>query len=390
MPGIFEELRILELANVLAGPSVGQFFAELGAQVIKIENPRTFGDVTRSWRLSSETDEWANSAYFSAINSGKYSLGLDLKNPSHMKVFLELVSKSDMLISSYKPGDAEKLSIDYESLKSENSKLIYGQITGYGNDNLKVGYDAILQAESGFMFMNGEPGGKSLKMPVALIDILAAHQLKEALLVAYIHQLKTGGGSKVTVSLLDTAISSLANQATNYLIAQHNPVKMGAEHPNIAPYGSVFSCINGEQIVLAIGTDKQFKTLSAIIGISEIADQKEFETNAGRVKHRKELNVIIQQAFSNLQFEGIISQLNERKIPAGKLQSVAEVFDSGIANHLLLKSNLQTVGLRNFVAKSDIFEETSHIAPPPTYNQDFRFVLSSILHYSEHEIDQLS
>lgn len=390
MPGIFEGLRILELANVLAGPSVGQFFAELGAQVIKIENPRTRGDVTRSWRLSSEKDEWTNSAYFSAVNSGKYSVGLDLKNANHFKVFLELVSKSDMLISSYKPGDAEKLSIDYKSLKSVNSKLIYGQITGYGKDNPKVGYDAILQAETGFMFMNGEVGGKSLKMPVALIDILAAHQLKEALLIAYIHLLKSGEGSNVSVSLLDTAISSLANQATNYLIAKHNPVKMGAEHPNIAPYGSMFTCKNGEQIVLAIGNDQQFKTLCSIIGIAEIAEQKEFVTNAERVKNRSKLNTILQKAIQNLVFEDVIHLLNQQKIPAGKLQSVAEVFDSGIANHLLLKSNLETVGLRNFIAESNIFEQISHLSPPPAFNQDFRYVLSRFLHYSEHEIDLLN
>lgn len=390
MSGIFEGLRVLESANVLAGPSVGQFFAELGAQVIKVENPRTKGDVTRSWRLPSETDEWNNSAYFSAVNSGKLSIALDLTSSAHFKIFLEFVSKSDILISSYKPGDAEKLHIDYESLKSVNPKLIYGQITGYGNDNPKVGYDAILQAESGFMYMNGEPGGNSLKMPVALVDILAAHQLKEAILLAHIRLLKTGEGSMVSVSLLDTAIASLANQATNYLLAKHNPVKMGAEHPNIAPYGSIFQCKNDEQIVLAIGTDKQFKVLCEIIGTPNLAERDEYKTNSQRVKNRESLNSELKKIFATLLFEDINKQLNEQKIPAGKLQSVAEVFTSGIADHLVLKSNLQAVGLRNFVAESEFLENSPHISPPPLLNQDFRYVLSRVLHYSDHEIDLLS
>ncbi len=389
MPGIFEGLRVIELANVLAGPSVGQFFAELGAQVIKVENPATRGDVTRSWKLASEVNDELNSAYFSAINSGKVSIALDLKNAKHFKVLMELVSKSNMLISSYKPGDAEKLAIDHLSLQKVNSNLIYGQITGYGDDDPKVGYDAILQAETGFMFMNGEPGGKSIKMPVALIDILAAHQLKEALLIAYIHHLKTGEASRVSVSLLDAAISSLANQATNYLIAGHNPVKMGADHPNIAPYGSVFQCKSGEQVVLAIGTDMQFKALCAVLLIPEIAELSEFMHNSARVTNRKKLDGLLQNSFSKVHFERIILQLNAHKIPAGRLQSVQEVLNSGVADHLLIKSNLQTVGLRNFVAESEVISKNSHISPPPAYNQDFHYVLSDILHYSAQEISQL-
>jgi crotonobetainyl-CoA:carnitine CoA-transferase CaiB-like acyl-CoA transferase len=388
MLGIFEGLRVLELANVLAGPSVGQFFAELGAQVVKIENPQTNGDVTRSWKLMGEAKEGSISAYFSAVNSGKLSIALDLKDPSHFLVFLDLVQKSDILISSYKPGDAERLNIDYNALKELNPKLIYGAITGYGSNNPKVGYDAILQAESGFMFMNGEPGGNSIKMPVALIDVLAAHQLKEALLLAYIHQLKTGVGSKVSVSLLDTAIVSLVNQATNYLIAKHDPVKMGSEHPNIAPYGSIFHCKDGEQIVLAIGTDKQFQTLCNIIRMPELANQVDFKKNANRVNNRSLLNDKLQKAFSKLIFTVIINQLNEHKIPAGKLRSVAEVFDSRNADHLVLQSDLKAVGLRNFVGESEFLHKLPHISPPPAFNQHFQFVLRHILQYSDLQISR--
>lgn len=225
MPPIFQNLRVIELANVLAGPSVGQFFAELGAEVIKIENPKTKGDVTRSWKLKSEDSESSISAYFSAANSGKKSIALDLWNQEDLSILYKLIDKSDIVIASYKAGDAEKLRVDYESLKAINPKIIYGQITGYGDEDERVGYDAIIQAESGFMSMNGEQGGSSLKMPVALVDVLAAHHLKEAILLAYINLLKNNEGSKVSVSLFESAIASLANQATNYLIAGHNPQK---------------------------------------------------------------------------------------------------------------------------------------------------------------------
>ena len=148
---MFDELKVLELASVLAGPSVGQFFAELGAEVIKIENALTGGDVTRSWKAAGEqTDD--RSAYFCSVNWGKKSVALDLNLENERKIVHALARKADIVIASYKPGDAEKLGVDYETLSTLNPKLIYGQITGYGNDNPRVGYDAIIQAEAGIYF----------------------------------------------------------------------------------------------------------------------------------------------------------------------------------------------------------------------------------------------
>src|SRR5690606_17028566 len=214
----FKELIVLELASVLAGPGVGQFFAELGAEVIKVENLRTSGDVTRSWKLKDEkTDD--RSAYFCSANWGKQSIAVDLTHVTGRDIVHRLARRADIVIASYKPGDAEKLGVDYASLSALNPRLIYGEISGYGQDNPRVGYDAIIQAEAGFMSMNGEPGGPSLKMPVALVDILAGHQLKEGLLVALMERTRTGAGRRVSVSLIDAAIASLANQATIYLVS---------------------------------------------------------------------------------------------------------------------------------------------------------------------------
>src|SRR5688572_22115958 len=198
---MFENLKVLELASVLAGPGVGQFFAELGATVLKVENPKTSGDVTRSWKAAGEqTDD--RSAYFCAVNWGKQSIVINLDSAEGQRIVHKLAEQCDIVIASYKPNDAEKIRVDYQTLRRLNASLIYGSITGYGPNEPRVGYDAVIQAEAGFMFLNGEPGRSSLKMPVALIDILAGHQLKEGILLALLRRQKTGEGALIEVSLL--------------------------------------------------------------------------------------------------------------------------------------------------------------------------------------------
>jgi len=218
---MFEDLKVLELASVLAGPSVGQFFAELGATVIKVENPNTSGDVTRSWKGAGETTD-DRSAYFCSVNWGKKSIAVNLETVEGRNIVHRLAEQADVLIASYKPGDSTKIGVDYETLSALNPGLIYGQITGYGSNDPRVGYDAVIQAEAGFISINGEPGRTSLKMPVALVDILAGHHLKEGILLAMLEKSKTGKGGFVEVSLIQAAVSSLANQATNWLIGQNS------------------------------------------------------------------------------------------------------------------------------------------------------------------------
>ena len=283
--GQFTGLKVLELASVLAGPSVGQFFAELGADVIKVENLNTQGDVTRSWKVAGEkTDE--RSAYFCSVNWGKRSIALDLNSQDGRHVVKKLALKSDVIIASYKPGDAEKLGVDYQTLSKNNPSLIYGQVTGYGSNNPRVGYDAIIQAEAGFMFMNGQPKGQSTKIPVALMDVIASHHLKEAILLAMLEKNITRKGKLVEVSLIQAAISSLVNQATNWLVVGRLPQKQGSAHPNIAPYGDVFTTKDDKEFILAIGSDQQFQSLCDILGISAIAYDARFTTNTSRVQNR--------------------------------------------------------------------------------------------------------
>jgi crotonobetainyl-CoA:carnitine CoA-transferase CaiB-like acyl-CoA transferase len=272
----FSELKIVELASVLAGPSVGQFFAELGAKVYKIENPNTKGDVTRSWKLPSEDVNKTVSSYYASANWGKENIIADISTDKGLSIVYNLIKEADVVIASYKPGDAQKLKVDYEMLKKLNPTIIYGLIIGYGENINRVGYDAIIQAETGFTYMNGERNGNPVKMPVAMMDLMAAHQLKEGILAALYVRAKTGKGDCVSVSLFEAGVSSLANQATNYLMANHIPERIGSDHPNIVPYGTLFTTKDEKLLVLAIGSDKQFEALCTVLGCAELAKDSRF------------------------------------------------------------------------------------------------------------------
>ncbi len=363
---IFNEMLVLELASVLAGPSVGQFFAELGAKVIKIENAATKGDVTRSWKLSSESADTDTPAYFCAANWGKTSVALNLTNNSDLQQLYDLVKKADLIIASYKPGDAEKLKVDYKTLQSINPSLIYGHITGYGPEDARAGYDAVIQAESGFMYLNGEPESLPTKMPVALMDVLTAHQLKEGLLVALLQRERTGKGQLIQVSLLEAAISALANQATAYLVADQTPTRMGSEHPNIVPYGSVYTTKDQKQLVLAIGDDRQFKRLCAILGAPQLADNPHFTTNYHRVQNRKELNTILSKLITLNNRDEILDKMHRQHVPAGAVNTIPEVFRLPQAKNMLLQHKAAKPGIRQVAFKLEGQESVS-LSPPPLY-----------------------
>jgi crotonobetainyl-CoA:carnitine CoA-transferase CaiB-like acyl-CoA transferase len=344
----FKDLIVIELAGVLAGPSAGLFFAELGAKVIKIENPKTNGDVTRSWKLSTEDAEQDTSAYYWSVNAGKEVIFLDLTKRLDLEKFYTLIRMADVLITNYKKGDDEKLKVHYRRLSKFNPRLIYASINGFGKDNLRTAYDLILQAESGFMFMNGEKGSKPLKMPVALIDVLAGHQLKEAILIALYNREKTNKGSHITVSLFDSAIASLANQATNWLIAHHLPEAQGSLHPNIAPYGEIFETKDKHHITFAIGSDKQFKHLCDVLKLNKLPEDILFSTNQNRIKNRKKLFELISEKISKTKYQDLFDACLNQDIPIGKIRNLKEVFELPEAQTMLKhfkykKTNLTSV-----------------------------------------------
>lgn len=336
-----KNLKVVELASVLAGPAAGMFFAELGAKVIKIENKKTGGDVTRSWKLPDEDPSSNVSAYFSAVNYKKEYLFLDYSNANDISVLHELLRNADVVIANFKAGDDVKFKLDYPSVKVLNENIIYAHLTGYGKENPKVAYDVVLQAEAGFLYMNGTATSGPVKMPVALIDVLAAHQLKEAVLLALLKKNSTGKGSYIELSLLQTAISSLANQATNYLMENHIPQPMGTLHPNIAPYGEIIYSKEKIPFVLAVGSDQQFKLLCNVIGASELLSDQRFSDNKSRVKNRMALIGLLNEFSSRIETALIENKLNENNVPFGKINSMKDVFEMKEAKEMIREETIE-------------------------------------------------
>ena len=386
-------LKVLELASVLAGPSIGMFFAELGATVYKIENVTTLGDVTRKWKLPKEDPDTDISGYFSCVNWGKFSFAVDLCQPQGLKIIHELSALCDIVLVSYKPGDAEKLGVDYPTLKKFNKKLIYSHITGYGLDNPRAGFDAIIQAESGFTYMNGEPDGPPTKMPVALMDVLAAHHLKEAILLALYQREKTGKGQYIEASLFKAGISSLANQATNWLVGNAIPQRMGSDHPNIVPYGTIFKTADNKEIVIAAGTDKQYQQLITVLGRPELATDCKFQKNHGRVIHKEEINAIIQEQIIQYTRDEILAILQQKRIPAGGVFNMKEVFEVPEAQPMILEGTYEDAtivkGVRSIAFTTSDKMAVDQMIPPPHYGQHTEEILRDLLQYKTQTITQL-
>ncbi len=328
---MISELLVVELAGVLAGPSVGMFFAEHGARVVKVEPPG--GDVTRRWHLPSEDPADLRPAYFCAVNWGKESVVLDLKTDHGRSALHRLVARADVVISAFRPGAASGLEADADTLRALNPRLIVLEVDGYGPDDDRAGYDAVVQAESGFMALNGQADGPPTKMPVALIDVLAGHQLKEAALVALLERERSGVGTTVRVSLLGAAVASLANQASNWLTAGVAPQRTGSSHPNIAPYGTSYATADGD-VILAVGTDRQFVALLEALGLE--ADER-WATNADRVRHRADLDRALEAALATHSRENLLAELASRGVPAGAVLEVADVFEHPEAARLVVR-----------------------------------------------------
>lgn len=329
---MFSHLKVIDFSTVLAGPSVATFFAELGAQVIKIENVKS-NDVTRTWRIPNERHEITS--YFASINFQKSYRFLNLKDAIDSKQMMELLEDADIAIMNYKKDDDVKLGLQSSELRKRFPKLILGKINGFGADSDRVAYDLILQAETGFMSMNGNEESGPLKMPVALIDVLAAHHLKEGLLLAILDREKTGMGRTVEVSLYDAAVCSLANQASNYLMNNNIPQRIGSLHPNIAPYGELFNTKDRKTVTFAIGSNQQFELLCTFLELPELPKDQRFAENVERVRNREILCAILTTKIMNIEADYLSNQMQKLFIPMGIVRDLKEVFENNSAKQLI-------------------------------------------------------
>jgi crotonobetainyl-CoA:carnitine CoA-transferase CaiB-like acyl-CoA transferase len=321
-------IRVIELARVLAGPWAGQMLADLGADVIKVENPDG-GDDTRHWGppfVEGADGENLSAAYYHSANRGKRSVTADLKSAEGQSLVRRLVATADVLIENFKLGGLVKYGLDFESLKAINPRLVYCSITGFGQTgpyaNL-AGYDYIVQGMSGFMSITGEPEGQPMKAGVAIADIFTGIYAVSAIEAALIHALKSGEGQLIDMALLDVQSAVLANQNMNYLVSGRAPVRLGNAHPNISPY-EVVPTADG-YLILAIGNDGQFRRLCTILGLV-IADDENFATNKARVANRDAVRRMVSTETLRWQKADLLKACEDNAVPAGAINTIEEMF----------------------------------------------------------------
>jgi len=332
--GALSHLKVLDLSRVLAGPWASQMLADLGAQVIKIENP-VGGDDTRAWGppfmpdVAGEPTE--ESAYFACTNRGKQSVCVDMKSAQGQQVLRELAADCDVVIENFKVGGAAKFGLDYAALSAINPRLVYCSITGFGQTGPlreRPGYDFLVQAMGGLMSVTGQPDGADgagpQKVGVALTDIMTGLYASIGILAALTERDRSGLGQHVDLALLDVTAATLANQATNYLVGGLNPTRLGNAHPNIVPYQS-FVASDGHLIV-AVGNDAQFRRYVAALGLAELAEDARFTTNQLRVRNRDTLVPLLQGAMLQRTKADWLDILEAAQVPAGPINTVAEVF----------------------------------------------------------------
>lgn len=332
-------LFVLDLSSVLAGPSAGTFFAELGAKVIKVENLKRGGDVTNTWRLPSEQNK-AVSAYYSSVNYKKEVHLLDLSKESSQIQLATWLAQADVLIENFKSKDRSKFGVDPTLIRTAYPQLIHCHLRGFEHHDSRVAYDVVLQAETGFMSMNGTSTSGPVKMPVAMIDVMAAHQMKEAILLALYKRERIKTGSYIEVSLEAAGLSALVNQASNFLMTGHVAQRIGSKHPNIAPYGELFQCADGKMVVLAIGSDAQFYLLCNFLGLSELTGDERFSTNAQRVIHRDELAQCLKVQIEKQTAEAFLSYCHTNQLPAGEVKSMDAVMSSQAAQEMIREEEI--------------------------------------------------
>jgi crotonobetainyl-CoA:carnitine CoA-transferase CaiB-like acyl-CoA transferase len=357
-----EGIRILELARILAGPWAGQVFADLGADVIKVESPA--GDDTRQWGppFIDNPDGTRDAAYFHATNRGKRSVVIDFSTPEGADEVRQLAADADVVIENFKVGGLKKYGLDYESLARLNPQLVYCSITGFGQDGpyaTRPGYDFIIQGMSGIMDLTGDPEGEPQKIGVAFADIFTGLYSVIAIQAALKQRDNTGHGQHIDMSLLDCMVAVLANQGLNYLSSGVSPTRLGNKHPNIAPYEAL--PVRDGWFILAVGNDGQFRRFCELVGLAELPNDERYTTNSARVANRDSLSKKIADATKKWQRTDLLTALETAGVPAGPINTVGQIFsDPQVqSRHLQMlmtraQDGVEITGVRNPIRFSDV------------------------------------
>ncbi len=337
--GALDGVRVLDLSRVLAGPWCTQTLADLGAEVIKVERPRSAkhpgGDDTRGWgppfMKDSEGQDTAEAAYYLGANRNKRSITVDISVPEGQALIRRMAARCDVLVENYKVGDMARYGLDSTNLLALNPRLVYCSITGYGQTGPyrdRAGYDYAMQGAGGLMSVTGErddlPGGGPQKVGVAVADLFTGMYSTVAILAALRHRDATGQGQAIDMALLDTQVAMLANLGANYLVTRKAPRRAGNAHQNIVPY-QVFEVADGH-VILAVGNDSQFERFCSVAGCTELARDPRFGRNADRVRHRDTLVPLLAERMRQRPRAEWLSALDAAGVPCGPINDLADVF----------------------------------------------------------------
>lgn len=365
--GALRGVRVVDLSRVLAGPLCTQMMADHGADVIKIEPP--FGDETR--QLGPPFDENGIAAYFSAVNRGKRALSLDLNHEDDRRVLLALLEDADVLVENFLPGTMEKWGLGYESvLAARFPRLVYCGITGFGESGPcggLPGYDAVLQAISGLMSINGSPESGPTRLGIPIVDHLTAYTAMNGISMALLNRVHTGAGQKVEATLYDTALSLLIPHAANWLQSGKTPQLLGSAHPNIAPYDR-FQASDGD-VFLGIVNDGQFRRFAQCIGRPELVDDPRFASNRARVANRDALRAEIEASLAACSKAELCDKLMAQGVPAAPVNTVAEALQHPHTRHRAMR--VEQDGYQGLGLPIKLHGSPGRPGgPPPTFDQD--------------------
>ena len=401
MPGPLSHIRVLDLSRVLAGPWAGQNLADLGAEVIKVERPKT-GDDSRAygppWVKDKDGKDTRDSAYFTSANRGKKSITLNISKPEGQAIVRELAKTSDVLIENYKHGDLDRYGLGYKDLSALNPRLIYCSVTGFGQTGPyaeRPGYDFMIQGMGGMMSVTGEPdgapGGGPQRAGVPVADIITGMYASIAICAAIAGRAETGKGQHLDLALLDSQIALLAYQNTNYFSTGTPPRRIGNLHPNIVPY-QPFKTSDGD-VIVACGNDNLYRKLCDMLGRPDLATDPRFATNGKRVENRTEMTRVLQEIFSTKTTKEWVAALEAAGVANGPINNLAQVFEEPQVKARGVKIELDhpVAGKIPLVASPMRFSGTpiEYRNAPPVLGQHTDEVLGKVLGKSEAEIAKL-
>ncbi|GFT44827.1 succinate--hydroxymethylglutarate CoA-transferase [Nephila pilipes] len=383
-------IRILDMTRILAGPFCTMILGDLGAEVIKVENPNG-GDETRNWGPPFINNE---SAYFISINRNKKSIAIDLKMPQGRDLIKELAVKSDVLVENFVPGKLSSFGLDYDSLKQIAPHLIYCSITGYGSTGpyaTRPGFDVIAASMSGLLSITGPEDGEPCKVGVAMTDLATGLYAHGAIMAALLQKMKTGKGQNIDCNLLSTQVSLLANIGSNYLNAGYKANRWGTAHESIVPY-QAFRTKDG-YVTVGAGSNKQFKVLCEILNVQHLLTDPKFLTNKDRVKNRKILISELNNIFSKQTTQQWMNKFEGCDIPCGPVNKIEQVFNDPqvIHNKMVIDMIHSTAGNIRMTGSAVKYSDINNQGrlPPPSFAEHTDVVLSSVLSYSKDKIQFL-